>query len=143
MFPAIGVLLQLILLTKDAASSPEAPMATTTQGTVKGTYLEASDGRRFSAFMSLPYAKPPLGELRFKVNPFLVHLITLLLRCDDGSFVWKAPVEAESWKGVRDGSQDPPVCIQNNPYVRVKEVYGDEDCLFLNVYTAKVCTICF
>ena len=46
-----------------AAASPIAcPTAHTKYGTVKGTHLDdAVDG-----FLGVPYAKPPLGGLRFK-----------------------------------------------------------------------------
>jgi len=36
-------------------------------GKVIGTFLSSSNGRKYSAFRGIPYAKPPIGELRFKV----------------------------------------------------------------------------
>lgn len=47
-------------------------------------------------------------------------------------------MEAKGWEGERDASVDAPICIQNNPYTREKEISGTEDCLYLNVYTPKV-----
>ena len=33
-----------------------------------GKYLRSNNGRPMKAFTGIPYAKPPLGSLRFKVN---------------------------------------------------------------------------
>lgn len=33
-----------------------------------GRYLRSYSGRPIKAFMGIPYAKPPLGPLRFKVS---------------------------------------------------------------------------
>ncbi|XP_026744596.1 esterase B1-like [Trichoplusia ni] len=70
----------------------------------------------FYSFRGIPYAKPPVGKLRFK-----------------------APQEADSWSGVRDASQHGNVCPQFNP-ISNQYNYGSEDCLFLNVYTPTLNT---
>lgn len=50
------------------------------------------------------------------------------------------------WGGVRDGSKPPPMCPQLNFTVIVtgrggeNAVQGDEDCLYLNIFTPKVRT---
>ncbi|XP_077284978.1 uncharacterized protein LOC143910401 [Arctopsyche grandis] len=89
----------------------------TSQGALKGAYFKAIDGKKYTAFMSIPYAQPPIGPLRFK-----------------------APIEAGTWEGVRDASQDSGACVHNHPFFRGTEVFGDEDCLYLNVYTPSVST---
>lgn len=38
------------------------------QGTVAGNMMTSSAGREFHAFRGIPYAKPPVGPLRFKVR---------------------------------------------------------------------------
>ncbi|CAH0586804.1 unnamed protein product [Chrysodeixis includens] len=68
----------------------------------------------FYSFRGIPYAKAPVGELRFK-----------------------APQEADSWDGVRDASKHGNVCPQFNP-ISAQYNYGSEDCLFLNVYTPSL-----
>ena len=43
-------------------------------GILKGTTMLSRDGHKFRAFMGVPYAKPPIGILRFQVStlPFSV-----------------------------------------------------------------------
>lgn len=37
------------------------------QGQIRGSSMKSREGREFKAFQGIPYAKPPIGELRFKV----------------------------------------------------------------------------
>lgn len=37
------------------------------QGQIRGKVLQDSEGKKFYGFQGIPYAKPPVGELRFKV----------------------------------------------------------------------------
>lgn len=39
------------------------------------------------------------------------------------------------WSGERLAVADSPICIQRDPFRRDIEIEGDEDCLYLNVYT--------
>ncbi|KAJ1530522.1 hypothetical protein ONE63_005412 [Megalurothrips usitatus] len=91
------------------------------------------------AFLGIPYAKPPVGELRFK-----------------------APQPPEPWADVRDAGREGNICMQ--PFVKVtlrprslaprdlrafmstvpvmmgrarKLLRQSEDCLYLNVYTPQ------
>ncbi|XP_039751707.1 para-nitrobenzyl esterase-like [Pararge aegeria] len=80
------------------------------QGILRGV-IEHSNNVKYVAFKGIPYAKPPLGILRFK-----------------------APEPPESWQGIRDASKHGPVCPQYNERLQRFET-GDEDCLYLNVYT--------
>ncbi|XP_047488867.1 cholinesterase 1-like isoform X2 [Penaeus chinensis] len=47
------------------------------------------------------------------------------------------PVAAEAWEGVRDGSVAPPVCPQLTAVDGETAVTGQEDCLYLSVYTSR------
>ncbi|XP_075213387.1 juvenile hormone esterase-like isoform X4 [Lycorma delicatula] len=84
----------------------------TPQGDIKGTIIKTINGREIQAFTGIPYGKPPVGDLRFK-----------------------NPVPFGSWKGVRDGSKDCPLCMQNGENIGIKGIFGSEDCLYLNVFT--------
>lgn len=91
-------------------AAKSAPEVSTSLGRLKGAVLESRNGREFLAFTKVPFAKPPLGELRFK-----------------------DPVSPEPWSGILDASKPHPPCYQilNNLPL------GAEDCLYLNVYTPK------
>lgn len=41
------------------------------QGCLKGKTGQDYNGRRYHSFLGIPYAKPPIGELRFKVGNFI------------------------------------------------------------------------
>ncbi|XP_011870480.1 PREDICTED: esterase E4-like [Vollenhovia emeryi] len=83
------------------------------EGKLIGTLEKGFYGDYYNAFRGIPYAKPPIGELRFK-----------------------DPVPAEPWTGERDASKHGNVAVQLNEFTH--KIEGDEDCLYLNVYTTKV-----
>lgn len=73
----------------------------------------------YTIFKGIPYAKPPIGELRFK-----------------------PPQEPESWNGVFYADTFPPACMQTPPpeddfYYKEfnTPVNFNEDSLYLNVWT--------
>jgi carboxylesterase type B len=43
------------------------PQVTLDQGILKGRVLKSRGGRDILSFQGIPYAKPPVNELRFKV----------------------------------------------------------------------------
>lgn len=88
----------------------------TDQGSLRGKRMKSRGGREYLAFIGIPYAKPPVGELRFQ-----------------------PPVEAEPWEGILNATTLTKECIQKDKYNAKASVYkGSEDCLYLNVYTPKV-----
>jgi para-nitrobenzyl esterase len=82
----------------------------TGQGIVRGKTI--NDGK-VNAFLGLPYAAPPVGELR-----------------------WKAPQPPLRWKGERDATRFGAHCVQGIgfPDMIFQDAGASEDCLFLNVY---------
>ncbi|KAG7171403.1 Venom carboxylesterase-6-like 11 [Homarus americanus] len=87
------------------------------QGVIIGSREEADAGRFIYSFKGIPYAEPPVGDLRMK-----------------------DPLPAGGWTGERNGTEDPPVCKQIDIVALFKDeeaVVGDEDCLFLNVFTPR------
>ncbi|VVC41623.1 Hypothetical protein CINCED_3A016801 [Cinara cedri] len=79
------------------------------KGILKGRILKSRGGRPYYSFTSVPYAKPPVGELRFE-----------------------APEPVDPWNGTLDATGTANACVQKS------EMYGNEDCLYLNVYTPNV-----
>ena len=91
-------------------SDANAPRARTVNGTVAGVALPSG----VRAFRGIPYAAPPVRDLR-----------------------WRAPQPATNWQGVRLADRFAAQCMQ-------ARVFGDmmfrnsgvsEDCLYLNVWT--------
>ncbi|UOY88042.1 carboxylesterase/lipase family protein [Bacillus glycinifermentans] len=80
----------------------------TCYGSLKGT---VQNGVRI--WKGNPYAKPPLGEWRFK-----------------------APQEIDPWKGVREATEFGPICPQPEGllFQSPEKVEKSEDCLYLNVF---------
>jgi len=81
----------------------------TQNGSVKG-YTDK--GLLF--FKGIPYAQPPIGDLRFK-----------------------APQSPSSWEGIRDASQVGLAAPQNKSVMALVDKTG-EDCLYLNVVSPDI-----
>lgn len=67
------------------------------------------------AFKGIPFARPPLGSLR-----------------------WQAPQEPENSKALFDAGAYKPVPIQNPADERYGALEKSEDCLYLNIFTADL-----
>jgi para-nitrobenzyl esterase len=86
---------------------------------VEGGQIAGAVDRGVRVFKGIPYAAPPVGDLR-----------------------WRPPQPVKSWTGVRDASQFGAECPQSqyqggSVYIRPLQPQS-EDCLFLNVWsTAK------
>ncbi|XP_046404430.1 esterase FE4-like [Ischnura elegans] len=89
------------------------PVVSIKQGSLRGTAKTTLNGKPYSSFLGIPYAKPPVGPLRFT-----------------------APQPAESWSGVRDATVEGSAC--SSKHMVFRNFIGTEDCLFLNVYTPKL-----
>lgn len=59
-------------------------------------------------------------------------------------FVIKDPVAVDPWDYVLDATTEKNKCIQKNLFMHFtsKILIGEEDCLYLNVYTPEV-SLCF
>lgn len=96
---------------------------TTDKGKVRGFTLEAPSGKKVDAWFGIPYAKPPVGPLRFR------H-----------------PRPIDRWEGIMNATSPPNSCVQI-----VDTVFGDfpgatmwnpntplsEDCLYINVVVPR------
>ncbi len=75
--------------------------------------VEGKDEGAVHAFLGIPYAAPPTGDLR-----------------------WKPPVPAAKWSGVRKATDFGPHCMQGRVFgdMNFRDSGGSEDCLTLNVW---------
>ncbi|XP_066903036.1 esterase FE4 isoform X2 [Halyomorpha halys] len=89
----------------------------TRNGKVGGHWMTSRGGRQFLAFLKIPYAIPPIENYRFK-----------------------PPVEIDSWNDIKNETEPGPRCIQYNTYEIKPKVIGDENCLYLAVYTHNTTT---
>ncbi|XP_044729693.1 esterase FE4-like [Chrysoperla carnea] len=83
------------------------------QGDLCGEILSSSEGFDYYSYKGIPYAKPPVLDLRFQ-----------------------APVEPEPWTGIFNATEhgNRSVSISLATY----DTVGSEDCLYLNVYTREL-----
>jgi para-nitrobenzyl esterase len=104
------IMLTALALASAAPVFAQGPVVPAPAGSVSGT----SDGT-LRVFKGIPYATPPVGELR-----------------------WKAPVPQPRWTGTRAATDFGPACVQ--PQAPNTTVYSgvpmpvSEDCLTLNVW---------
>ena len=58
-----------------ANEEPESQLQISTElGPMIGSYMTSDSGRTISAFRAIPYAKPPVGKLRFKVQRLKIQI---------------------------------------------------------------------
>lgn len=95
----------LLFVASDADAQCRAPRVRVDAGWLEGT----RDGDGLDRYLGVPYAAPPIGELR-----------------------WQPPRSVTPWHGVRTAAELPPRCAQ----VGV-EGPGNEDCLYLNVFVPE------
>lgn len=79
------------------------PLVETGQGQLRGR----TDGT-VDRFLGVPFAAPPVGDLR-----------------------WKPPASPAKWTGIRNAFRLGDACVQ---MARGGKLEGSEDCLYLNVY---------
>ncbi len=89
----------------------------TTVETAYGKLAGADGGNDSWVWKGVPYAKPPVGGLR-----------------------WRAPQDPEPWQGVRHSTSKFPVATQplmSAQWVPANRVVGSEDCLYVNIFRPK------
>jgi para-nitrobenzyl esterase len=94
-----------------AAAEAAAQQVRVDGGVVRGAQWNGSH-----RFRGIPFAAPPLGELR-----------------------WKPPQPVVAWAGVRDVTAQPASCVQNDQGWNDSDyLIGKEDCLTLDVRTPSM-----
>ncbi|HTX76623.1 MAG TPA: carboxylesterase family protein [Terracidiphilus sp.] len=98
------------LLALSVTASADPLTVKTADGKVHGKTI---NGDKVRAWLGIPFAAPPVGDLR-----------------------WKGPQPAAKWKGERDATKFGAHCAQNPVFADMifQDAGASEDCLFLNVY---------
>jgi para-nitrobenzyl esterase len=107
---AQALAIAVLMMGLSAPVSADPLTVKTKQGKVHGKTI--NDGK-VKAFLGLPYATPPVGDLR-----------------------WRDPQPPVKWASVRDATKFGAHCIQGSVYQDMVFLDGvaSEDCLYLNVY---------
>ncbi len=80
-----------------------------------GQLLGQDDDENTWSWKGIPFAKPPVGELR-----------------------WKAPEDPEPWSGIKDASEFSNIGVQyDGNLAEGQKVIGSEDCLYLNIWRPR------
>ncbi|XP_022907877.2 venom carboxylesterase-6-like [Onthophagus taurus] len=96
----------------------DVPILNTRLGKIQGIYESSYENRIYSAFYGVPYAKPPINNLRFE-----------------------KPEPISPWNDViYNATNKNIVCAQINHVIKPfgGEYRGVEDCLYLNIFTPKL-----
>ncbi|XP_076649641.1 acetylcholinesterase-like [Halictus rubicundus] len=97
-----------------AVDLPRTDVIYTNSGPVRGVVKKTAwNSLEYSAFLGIPYAEPPLADLRFK-----------------------PPVPKAPWTEVFEAVEEGSVCPQID--FLVVHYMGVEDCLYLNVFTREL-----
>jgi para-nitrobenzyl esterase len=103
----------LVVLTMLAAPLAMVAASSALQVKIDSGIVEGKKDRAVHAFLGIPYAAPPVGDLR-----------------------WKPPAPLARWTGVRKATSFGSYCLQGNVFgdMNFRGTVGSEDCLFLNVW---------
>ena len=115
-FQSSSWIVALVLTAACAAPEPEAPspvavLSPDTPVTVTGGQIQGAvsdDNPDVIAFKGIPFAAPPVGDLR-----------------------WRPPEPVVIWNGLRDATEPGTICMQGGSEGQ------SEDCLFLNVWAPR------
>ncbi|XP_074041267.1 juvenile hormone esterase isoform X2 [Leptinotarsa decemlineata] len=111
LFASLATILQKSPANIENDQSEGDPIVTIEDGKIRGRHDETVDLKKpYITFQGIPYAKPPLGNLRFS-----------------------PPEKNSNWSGILDATKEKPECVQGT-----LDITGSEDCLYINVYTTSL-----
>lgn len=109
MLRCVQIFVVLGLLVSSAAGLARGQTIKTINGLIAG-----EDRGDVAVYQGIPYAMPPLGELR-----------------------WTPPQAAAAWEGTLEATRPAAQCPQNADLGVFAKAGGDENCLYLNIYVPK------
>ncbi|XP_029344195.1 esterase FE4-like [Acyrthosiphon pisum] len=84
------------------------------QGTLQGLHYKTRlSNKSYVSFLGIPYALPPINDLRFK-----------------------PPAKHPGWTGIFKAFSCGKVCMQYD-IIMTKQIIGSEDCLYLNIFVPQ------
>jgi len=105
------LVMQLVLVVFASEQRNEDPVVSTTLGLIQGTRMESFSGKTIYTFRGIPYAEPPISDLRFE-----------------------PPKPFHTWgNSILKATTDSLVCPQTGITLLMSE-----DCLKLNVFTKNL-----
>ena len=105
--PLLLLLFSVGTAQEDDSEIEYSPVIATKSGPIRGRLVRIADAVTYS-YSNIPYAEPPIGELRFK-----------------------RPQPKKPWSETLDAVEQVTCCMQNHFTVELKS----EDCLFLKIVT--------
>ncbi|KAF1749533.1 hypothetical protein GCK72_026001 [Caenorhabditis remanei] len=89
---------------------------TTSYGKLRGSADYTNKNNTKYSFKSVPFVKPPLGDLRFAL-----------------------PEKPDPWGGILDATKYSAACLSNSSFSSTPQKFIDEDCLYMNIFTSEDC----
>ncbi|GAB6023359.1 Carboxylesterase 5A [Chamberlinius hualienensis] len=99
------------LLIENVNEDENEPIIEIENGKLRGTVSNSLNGRKYYSFRGIPFAKPPIGPLRFK-----------------------NPEPAQDWSGILNATKSSPICAQ----IMAPPSISSEDCLYLDVHSTNI-----
>ncbi|CAL7947112.1 unnamed protein product [Xylocopa violacea] len=98
-----------------SSQDEQVPKVETALGSISGYYKTSRIGKRYEAYEGIPFAEPPVGELRFE-----------------------PPKPARKWEHELSAKKRSPSCAQYfiDLARNTDRVMGSEDCLYMNIYVS-------
>lgn len=109
---ALGLALSSGSFLTSIQAQAAAPTVQTNQGPVQGIIKNG-----VAEFLGIPYAAPPVGNLR-----------------------WRPPQPHQPWSQVLNATKFGPICLQTTTTPYSGPANENEDCLYLNVFTPQINT---